>query len=162
TASNLVPGDTNGQRDIFVRDRLTGVTTRVSVSSSGAQANGGSGEVAMSADGNVIAFVSSASNLTADTDAAGDDVFVHDRRTGLTIKVSVSSTGVSGNSFSDQVAISADGRYVIFHSNATNLVPGGGTGIFVHDLLTGQTTRVSLASDGTPGNGASAHPTISA
>jgi Tol biopolymer transport system component len=155
-ASNLVPGDTNGKQDIFVHDRLTGQTTRVSVASDGTQGNGDSDFASISADGRYVAFSSLASNLVAGDTNGTWDVFVHDRLTGQTTRVSVASDGTQGNEDSIGVEISADGRYVAFTSLASNLVAGDTNGtwdVFVHDRLTGQTTRVSVASDGTEGNG---------
>src|SRR3990170_410986 len=116
SASNLVAGDTNGTSDAFVHDRQTGETTRVSVSSAGEQGNCGSGAGAISADGQIVAIVSCDSNLVAgDTNDEGD-VFVHDRGTGETTRVSVSSAGRQGNNYSTFPALSADGRVVAFAS----------------------------------------------
>ena len=156
-ASNLVSGDTNGMIDIFVHDRQTGQTTRVSVNSSRAQANDNSSDfhVAISWDGRYVAFQSDASNLvTGDTNGMGD-VFVHDRQTGQTTRVSVASGGTEANASSSGPDLSDDGRYVAFSSSATNLVSGdtnGKTDVFVHDLQTGATTRVSVNSFGVQAN----------
>jgi Tol biopolymer transport system component len=165
SASNLVPGDTNGRADIFVHDRLTGQTTRVSVASDGTQGNNSSVWPSISADGRYVAFMSYASNLVPGDTNGALDIFVHDRLTGQTTRVSVASDGTQGNGYSWDSSISADGRYVAFESWASNLVPGDTNGkqdIFVHDRLTGQTTRVSVASDGTEGNNNSGWPSISA
>ena len=164
-ATNLVAGDTNAFSDVFVHDRQTGATTRVSVSSNGAQANAGSVSPSISADGRYVAFTSGASNLVAGDTNGVSDVFVHDRRTGRTTLVSRSTAGVQGNNFSTGAAISADGRYVAFGSFASNLVPGDTNGtwdVFVHDRQTGVTTRVSVDSNGTEGNLPSSSPAISA
>jgi Tol biopolymer transport system component len=179
-ASNMVSGDTNGEYDVFVHDRQTGQTTRVSVASDGTQGNGGSSggswgaKPSISADGRYVAFVSSASNLVSgDTndfcgyyhDENCMDVFVHDRQTGQTTRVSVASDGAQGNEESWNPSISADGRYVAFASEASNLVSGDTNDTndaFVHDRQTGQTTRVSVASDGGQGNDWSGGPSISA
>jgi len=164
-ASNLVPGDTNGKADVFVHDRVTGQTTRVSVASDGTEGNGYSWFPSISADGRYVAFESIASNLVPGDTNGVSDVFVHDRLTGQTTRVSVASDGTQGHSASDHPSISADGRYVAFESFASNLVPGDTNGkrdVFVHDRLTGQTARVSVASDGTQGNGDSIYPSISA
>ncbi len=137
-ASNLVPGDTNAHHDAFVRDRVAGTTTRVSISSGGAQANGNSGSsrtrsIALSADGRFVAFVSYASNLVpSDTNSWGD-VFVHDRRTGTTRRVSLGPDGAQGNGHSFVPVLSADGWFVAFRSFASNLVPGDTNG--VEDVL---------------------------
>src|SRR5688572_19439579 len=99
-----------------------GITSRVSVSSNGEQGNHESSAPAISADGRFVAFNAYASNLVpGDTNDLGD-VFVHDRRTGQTTRVSVSSSGGQGNSVSNGPCISADGRYVAFTSGASNLV----------------------------------------
>jgi hypothetical protein len=164
-ATNLVAGDTNGVADIFVRDRLSGQTTRVSVSTAGAQGNGDSSGQSLSADGRYVAFASSASNLVSGDTNGATDVFVHDRQTGQTTRVSVSSSGVQGNGSSVTPDISADGRYVVFQSLASNLVAGDTNGlgdVFVHDRLTGQTSRVSVSSGGAQGNNSSNTPSISA
>jgi Tol biopolymer transport system component len=171
-ATTLVEGDTNGKRDAFVRDRLTGETTRVSVSSTGKQSNcsdpfGCSSAVGISANGRSVAMVSAAPDLVAGDTNEASDVFVHDRRTGETTRVSISGTGSEGNGASGFAAISADGRYVAFSSSASNLVPGdtNDTGdVFIHDLRTGRTTRVSLDSHGRQTNrgGDSWDPAISA
>jgi Tol biopolymer transport system component len=122
---NLVPGGRTRhfKPDVFVRDRRLGTTRRVSVSSRGRAGNGASFEPAISADGRYLAFTSFASNLVP-RDPKWGDVFVRDRRRHTTRRVSVSSTGQQGNDESYQPAISADGRYVAFSSEASNLVPG--------------------------------------
>ena len=157
-APNLVPGDTNASADIFVRDRQSGVTERVSVKSNGAQANGESRAPAISPDGRFVAFESDATNLVSGDTNGQTDIFVHDRQTGVTSRVSVDSSGVQGNEFSDDASISADGRYVAFESHASNLVAGdtnNGYDIFVRDRQAGTTERVSVSSAGVqaPGDG---------
>jgi Tol biopolymer transport system component len=164
-ASNLVSGDTNNLPDIFVHDRQTGQTTRVSVASDGAQANDFSSNPSISADGRYVAFISVANNLVSGDTGVDHDVFVHDRQTGATTLVSVAMDGSEGNGYSEEVSISADGRYVAFRSWADNLVSGDTNNhpdIFVRDRQTGQTTRVSVASDGTQANDFSFEPSISA
>ncbi len=164
-ASNLVSGDTNGKWDIFVHDQVTGQTTRVSIASNGAQANYASLGPSISADGRYVAFYSNATNLVSGDTNNVLDIFVHDRVTGQTTRISVASNGAQGNSSSFNPSISADGRYVAFSSLASNLVNGdmnGARDIFVHDRVTGQTIRVSVASDGTQANGDSYTPSISA
>jgi len=150
-ANNLVPGDTNASEDVFVRDRLLGTTERVSVSSSGAEGNDDTGQSSISADGRFVSFYSIATNLVAnDTNALGD-VFVHDRQTGTTVRVSVSSSGTQADLGSISGWLSADGHALVFVSYATNLVAGDTNGvpdIFRHDLLLGTTERVSLSSAG--------------
>jgi len=163
-SNNLVDGDTNEVDDIFVHDRATGETTRVSVANDGTQGNGASVRTSISADGYYITFDSSASNLVEGDTNGVDDIFVHDRLTGETTRISVASDGTQGNDWSNLPCISADGRYVAFGSVATELVGRDTNGIndvFVHDRVTGETIRVSVASDGTQGNGASSSPSIS-
>lgn len=162
-ASNLVAADTNGAGDIFVHDRQTGQTTRVSIASDGTQGNDHSGSPSISADGRYVAFLSSASNLVSSDTNGKVDVFVHDRQTGQTTRVSVASGRTEGNDSSWYPFISAEGRYVAFNSLASNLVSGDTNGkadVFVHDRQTGQTTRVSVASDGTQGNDDSGGPFV--
>lgn len=164
-ASNLVPGDRNGVKDVFVRDLQLGLTTRVSVSSSGGEGNGVSGRPSIASGGQVVAFESVASNLVYSDTNGMQDVFVRNLTTGETKRVSVSSAGVEGLGDSGEPAISADGRWVAFSSWAANLVPGDTRGfkdVFLHDLETGQTTRVSLNSAGEESNGSSKSPALSA
>lgn len=162
-ASNLVPADTNNTRDIFVHDRNTGITTRVSVDSAGNQSNGLSGHARISGNGRYVAFDSEATNLVAG-DTSGMDIFVHDRATGATTRVSVGSSGNQANSASWDPAISTDGRYVAFMSFASNLAAGDTNDqpdIFVRDRNTGTNTRVSVDNVGVQGNGWSDEPKIS-
>ena len=163
-APELVSGDENGGMDVFVRDCVARVTARVSVSSGGAEANGDSFHPAMSPDGRFVAFMSYASNLvTGDTNGVGD-IFVHDRVTGTTDRVSVSSTGAQGNAYSRMPAISLEGRFVAFESLASNLVGGDSNSridVFVRDRITGTTTKASVASDGSQVGGHSLKPSLS-
>src|SRR5213076_3051692 len=156
-ATDLVAADTNGASDVFVRDRLTGTTERVSVASGGTQSNAASLGSALSADGRLVAFQSDATNLVVGDTNGATDVFVRDRQTGMTARVSVASDGTQANNVSSYPALSADGRFVAFQSDATNLVVGdtnGKTDVFVHDRQTGTTERVSVASGGgTQGTG---------
>jgi hypothetical protein len=135
-ASNLVPGDTNGLADIFVHDCLAGTTERVSVATGGAQAEGSSfGGAAISRDGRFIAFANGASNLVPG-DLGYADVFVRDRWSSTTARVSTSTAGAQGLGNSVHPSISGDGRYVVFESYARNLVPGDSNGhgdVFLHD-----------------------------
>ncbi len=138
SAANLGPGDTNDEADIFVRDRQTGQTTRVSVSSGGAQTGQyeHSNFAAISADGRYVAFESTGSNLVPGDTNDAQDVFVRDRQTGQTTRVSVSSGGGQASAQSAGAAISGDGRFVAFESFAGDLVPTDENAmddIFVHD-----------------------------
>ena len=164
-ADNLVPGDTNICYDVFVRDRLTGQTTRVSVDSAGRQGRGASYVCAITPDGRFVAFGSDAPNLVPGDTNGYRDIFVHDRRSGETRRVSVDSAGREGNRWSDSPSISADGRFVAFMSDAEDLVPrdlNGREDVFVHDLRTARTTRVSVDSTGNEGDHISWYPEISA
>jgi Tol biopolymer transport system component len=166
-APNLVPGDTNGQTDVFVRDLTTGATTRADVSSEGKQARLlPSHATSLSADGRFVVFTSEAANLVPGDTNGATDVFVHDLQTGQTVRASVTSKGAQGNGFSGDGVISADGHYVAFDSYARNLVPrdtNGGRDVFLHDLRTGKTTRLDVNSYGrqTTRSSMSGQPAIS-
>jgi len=165
TISTLVAGDTNGTSDVFVRDRQTGVTTRVSVDSAGNEGDPDSLDPSISADGRYVAFASDATTLVAGDNNGFGDIFVHDRQTGQTTRVSVDSAGNQANGFSYQCTISANGQRVAFASYASNLVAGDNNtvaDVFLHDRETGQTTRVSLGSAGNQGDGDSFYTSISA
>ena len=163
-ASNLVSSDTNGTSDVFVHDRQTGTTSRVSVDSSGSQGNGISVAPSISSDGRFVTFQSAASNLVSGDTNSSTDVFVHDQQTGTTERVSVGSSGTQGNDLSLTPSISSDGRFVAFQSDANNLVSGDtnrSADIFVHDRQTGTTSRVSVDSSGGQGNNRSLDSSIS-
>jgi Tol biopolymer transport system component len=166
-APDLVAGDTNttffcpspgvctinGGSDVFLHDRTLGTTVRVSVASGGTEANGDSAYPAISADGRFVAFESSADNLVAGITTGNNvtNVYVHDMQTGDTELVSGATAGGGGEANSSRPAISADGRYVSFSSQASDLVPGdsNGTGdAFLRDRQSGTTEIVSLDSAG--------------
>jgi Tol biopolymer transport system component len=152
---------------VFVRDLRTAATTRISVSSTGSQANGTAAAPAVSADGRYVTFSSTASNRTpAHTDRAWA-VFVRDLRTSTTTWVSPSALGTEGDSAVGSLmsVISGNGRYVSFMSTAANLVAGDTNGVedvFVRDLRAGITTRASVSRSGIQANAASRLPQISA
>src|SRR5438128_2413385 len=140
-ATNLVPGDTNGVVDVFVRDLQAGTTERVSVSSTGAQGDGDSGvehvstagrPVALSADGRFVAFSSFASNLVAGDTNGVEDVFVHDRLTGATER------GTTGDGASHDPSLSGDGRFVAYDTTTPS-----GSSVYVRDRVSGQAEPVS-------------------
>ncbi len=170
-ASNLVPDDTNGVPDIFLRDLEAQTTVRVSVAwaSGGAQANGGSDSPVISADGRYVAFASAADNLVPGDTNGESDVFVFDRQTQTLTLASRASgaNGTIGNGYSGLPALTADGLAVVFESSATNLgpvVPDGVSQIYGRDLETHTTFLLSRASgpDGAAGNLSSEQPTIAA
>src|SRR5204862_5967489 len=163
TATTVVAGDTNVLPAVWGRYGRAGTTVRVSVASDGTQGNNASSYPALSADGRFVAFDSDATNLVAGDTNGTTDVFVHDRQTGTTERVSVASgggtqgNGKSGGFFAFP-ALSADGRFGAFQSDAANLVAGdtnGTTDVFVHDRQTATTERVSV-------NGFSAGPALPA
>jgi Tol biopolymer transport system component len=161
SASNLVSGDSNRGGDVFVRDRRTATTSRVSVARDGTQANGESWHPSISADGRYVAFTSAASNLVPGDTNDVNDVIVKDRRTGITTRASVSHTGAEGNDISWQASISADGRFVAFLSRASNLTAGDtndAEDVFVRDSRRATTTRVSVSSAGAEANSYSIGP----
>jgi len=165
-ATNLVSGDSNSLRDVFLHDRKRGLTRRVSVDSAGAQANGHCLRTDLSANGRFIVFQSDASNLVPGDTNALSDIFLHDRKTGVTSLVSVDSAGsqaLGGGCY--ESSVSGNGRFVAFSSFATNLVPGDSNetyDIFVRDRKKGRTERVSVSSEGGQANGPSRNPVISA
>ena len=153
-ASTLVPNDTNGTSDAFVRDWYNGWTAIASISPTGEIGNGFS-DGTISGNGRYMAIGSDASNLVSGDTNGHKDTFVHDLDTGLTERVSVSSSGQQANYNAGAPAISTGGRLVMFHSGASNLVSGDTNGhedVFVHDRFTHRTSRVSIATNGTQGN----------
>ena len=148
-ADNLGANDTNGCRDVFVRDPATGTNLLVSVGTNGFSGNGPSTDPAISADGRYVAFASTAANLVAGDSNKAQDVFVRDLQDGTTSLVSVNSTGTGpGNQASYSPMISANGRYVVFRSKATNLAPGsfsGNENLLVRDLQTGTNYALTTA-----------------
>lgn len=162
-ASNLVPNDTNNDWDIFFRDIQTGQIERISVSSTGAQANGYSLFADISANGRFVTFFSSASNLVPNDTNGRDDIFLFDRQTAQIERVSVSSTGIQSNGFSTFPDISADGLYVVYESIASNLVPNdtnNATDIFLYNRLSRTTQRISLTTTGQQSDGPSSYGVI--
>lgn len=170
-ADNLVPGDTNEREDVFIHDLRTGQTSRVSVNSNGEQADENKGcesctycsRPSISADGRYVVFNSIASDLVEGDTNGVWDIFVHDRQTGQTRRASISSDGKQANANCVGASISSDGQRVVFHSGADNLVEGDTNGVedvFLHDLQTGETIRVSVTQSGDEANGQSCHPDL--
>jgi Tol biopolymer transport system component len=171
SATNLVAGDTNGTWDVFVRDRVGGTTERVSVATGGAQGTGTgmsaleAGFPSISADGRFVAFTTDANNLVSNDTNGRADIFVRDRLAGVTERVNVGWFGEEAQGgASNSPSLSADGSFVAFVSSADNLVPGGGgdAQIYLRDRVAATTEHVSIAPGGSPGNGASTTPAISA
>ena len=175
-ATNLVSGDTNGLREVFVHDRdvdADGIydepgfisTTRASMGFGGAQPNGASFSASITADGRFVAFASEASNLlAASVDTNGvTDVFVYDRTLSTTARVSVATSGSQGNDHSYKPAIANLGRFVTFTSAATNFEPTNNAlaDIFIRDMTTNTTLLASVDLAGGPANGASTAASIS-
>ena len=163
-ASNLVWKDTNGKPDIFLYDRVTRKNKRVSVRSNGKQANGGSFDPAISANGKFIVFASYARNLVRGDTNGKQDVFVHNRTNKVTKRVSVRSNGGQANGRSWNATVSGDGRYVAYESFAKNLVSADKSNdrdVFVYDRWNKKVKQVSLTSTERQANGASGDPTIS-
>ncbi len=167
TFDPLFPAAGNGVRDVFLHDRNTGSTERISVADDGTPGNGASSRPAISADGRYIAFRSGATNLVENDTNAADDVFLHDTQSATTVRVSLAAGGVEANGPSSVPAITADGRYVAFRSEATNLAPesAGVTAtveqVYVYDRETDIVTLVSANLAGDAGDGNSSRPALS-
>ncbi|HRW59861.1 MAG TPA: hypothetical protein P5340_04335, partial [Defluviicoccus sp.] len=162
-ASNLVPGDTNGWGDIFVKTLATGAIERVSTDAAGSQANWASGDPVFSPDGTKVAFYSLASNLVPG-DRLWTDVFVKDLVTGAIARISTDAAGGQGNEGSYHPVFSPDGTKVAFDSDASNLVPGDTnrwTDVFLKTLATGAIARISTDAAGMQGNYWSRDPIFS-
>jgi len=163
-SDNLAPGAVDGNEDAYVRDRWKGTTRRVSVNTRGHQANESVGYMSISNSGRFVVFESNANNLVKHDTNGQDDVFVRDRRSKTTKRVSVSSSEKQVMNWSGYAHISPSGRFVAFESPAGHLVPGDDNGIvdiFVRDLFSGTTLRATSRSGGTSPTG-SEYPTITA
>lgn len=165
-ASDLVPGDTNGDGDIFVRDTVAGTTERVSVSSDEEQADGSSMQAAISDDGRYVVFVSFAPNLTNEVDPTNtnSEVYLRDLEAGTTERITHAVGGGPSLGSSLQPSVSANGRFVSFFSHASDLVAGDDNAradVFVFDRQTSETNLVSVAADGSSGNASSTFAQIS-
>lgn len=164
STGELIPGDTYPGSDIYVRDRRKGKTRLVSRRSNGSQSDQGSHFPAISADGRFVAFQTTAKLVGKDTNVAAD-IYVRDRVKSTTRLVSTSRSGANSSGESFEPAISGDGRFIAFGSNATDLVPNDGNGssdVFVKDMKTGRIRRVSVRSNGNEGADPSHSPQISA
>lgn len=150
-APDLVAGDTNGEPDVFVRDRLAGTTTRVSVGPDGRQGREASTEGTISADGRTVVFVTADALVPQDRNRQ-PDLYARDLRAGTTRLVGRTPAGRAADGPTFFGSVSGDGRLVAFQSPAPDLVPGDANDredVFVADLGTGRTTRVSVLPAGT-------------
>jgi trimeric autotransporter adhesin len=158
-SSNLVAGDTNNERDVFVKDLLTGVTTRVSTDADGGQLGFGASNAKFSADGNNVIFSSYATELFTPDQVPGINIYIKNLATGAIVEVSTNASGVSADLACDNGQMSPDGTKVIFASTATNLVPEvttfNVTHLYMKDLVTGQVTLLSKDTAGNPLSGSS-------
>lgn len=164
-AVNLLPADTDSRSDIYVADTWTGTLRLVSVDSAGVKSNGFCEEPRISADGSRVCFSSDASNLALGDTGFDADVFAHDLNTGVTVMASRGPGGVEGDDESFFPWLSGDGRYLVFESTATNLVPGGTDGtalVFLRDLQDGSTRVVSRGLGGNEPSDDCYSPVISA
>ena len=163
--TTLVSGDANGVSDIFVYDVSDAATTRVSVSSAEVEANGASTNPHFAGtDGRFVVFESEATNLIGSDSNAFRDCFLRDRELGTTERVNLDVTGGGANAVCSTPRVSADGRYVVFASGASDLVDGDTNGkidVFLRDRTAGTTTRISLAADGTESDADATSPLIS-
>ncbi len=163
---DLIAADTNGRRDIYLRDLRTGEMRLVSVATNGTQGNGDSTQASISADGRFVVFRSAATNLVTGDGNGVTDIFLHEIATGTTTRVSTATGGAEVSGASLTPAVSANGRYVVFASSATNLVAtdsNGAQDIFLKDVTTNTTTLVSSNSAQTDSaNGNSYDPAITA
>ena len=165
SASNLVAGDTNRARDVFVYDRQTAQTTRVSVANDGSQANGDSFAPAISGDGRYVVFSSAATNLSPRDINNANDIFVRDRVANTTTLITLGLGGTATNAGSYAPAISANGNVIAYESDATNLVPGDVNGVrdvFVLDRAAGNFALVSISTTGDQGDAPSGQVTLNA
>lgn len=163
-ATDLAPCDTNGQLDIFVKDLQTGAITRVSTAADGAEGGGSSTFAEISANGRFVVFQSNSQEIVTGDTNGQTDIFVKDLQTGAITRANTAADGAQADSWASSASISADGRFVTFTSNASNLVPGDTnfiTDVFVKDMLTGAIFRPNVADDGTEANGTSSNPVLS-
>lgn len=151
----LVPQDTNTVTDVYALDRMTGIVTLESISAVGGASDGSSGAPVLSADGRYLVFESDAHNLEAVPDGnSWADVFLRDRQTQRTRRISIGAAGEGANGLSGEPTISADGETIAFVSSATNLLPGrdangGGNDVYLFRVQSGVLSRGSVGNDGT-------------
>ncbi|NDJ63212.1 MAG: hypothetical protein GYB67_18980, partial [Chloroflexi bacterium] len=170
-ADNLVAGDTNDVTDVFLFDRLNCTIELISAAAGGGPADGPSFNPTISGNGQIIAYTSSATNLVSDDTNGVDDIFIFSRQAVATFRVSVNDNLDEADGPSDHAALSNNGRFVVFQSDATNLIVDGtgtpldtnnATDIYLRNRNTGETTRQSVLPTGVQVDGASRLPDISA
>ncbi|MEM8712863.1 MAG: hypothetical protein AAGG01_18075, partial [Planctomycetota bacterium] len=162
-ANDLVPGDTNGQVDVFLRDRLMGTTVRCSVGDAGQEGNGACEQVAVSNDGRFVAYASRSSNLVSGDTNADFDVFLWDGLAGTSSLVSRTPAGTAGDGASMWPSLDGSGSRVAFHSTASDLVPGDSNmnqDVFLFERSSQTVSRESVASDGSQGPFLSITPSL--
>jgi hypothetical protein len=162
-SSNLVPGDNNKQRDVFLYDSITQQVSLVSQTKSGAAANGLSTSPAISDDGRVVVFSSTASNLVGKAEgfSINGDIYSKNLVTGQVEQISVAMNGAMSSSFSASPAVNRDGSVIAFFSYASNLVSNDNNNsadVFVHK--SGVTKLVSSDKNGVQGNAFSMNPQL--
>lgn len=154
SSSNIIPGKSNGHWQLYVRDRLARTTECISLAQDGAPANSDSGKPVMSSDARFVAFGSNATNLVPGTSNGYAQIYVRDRQTGTMECVSLAPAGTPADCDCNSHSMSADGRYVAFVTESTNLVPGTSNGclqVYVRDRQAGTTECVSVSPEGLPG-----------
>jgi Tol biopolymer transport system component len=165
SASNLVAGDGNAKKDVFVRDTLAGTTVLVSVATNGTKANGDSNQASISFNGRFVAFRSTADNLVANDTNGKADIFLRDLQKGTTVRASVAGNGgqlLGGDS--SLPTVSSDGTEVLFLTDATNAVAGDANGkpdVFVRNLNAGFTERISVTGGEAPLTAGAGSPSMS-
>ena len=160
-ASNLIPNDTNVRNDIFSLNVVSDAISRLSITTAGVEASGGrSNHPAVSPDGRYVTFASLSPTLAPNSTSGGLNLFLHDRdvsQDGVydeagdisTIQVNVASDGTPGNNgsfFFGGMDLTRDGRFIVFASDATNLVAADTNAkadVFIHDRILGTTLRIS-------------------
>ena len=155
SASDLVADDLNTASDIFVYDKFSDTVEIVSLTSGGLQADGNSTYPLISSDGRYVVFSSLATNLVAGDTNGESDIFMYDRQNDTIERISVSSAEAEANGGSTIASISDDNNFVVFDSNATNLVAGdtnNKTDIFIRNITAGTTERISVSSAEAEGN----------
>jgi Raf kinase inhibitor-like YbhB/YbcL family protein len=163
TATNLAPSDSNVGSDIFLRNVTANTLSHISVSRTGGNADGESTEPHLSADGNLVVFESLATNLVSGDSNGASDIFLYNSASQNTSRISTSSSNVAGNGHSFSPRLSSGGRYVVFESEASNLVVGDTNNladIFLKDRTTGQARMVSTSNLGVLADGASFDPSV--